>query len=170
MPTAARRKANQALKDSPMLPATRRSNIGRPSLYKPEYCGLIEQWGKEGKSQAQMCSLINIGRATFFEWIGLHPEFAASALRAKEHAQSWWEAKAQGSLGKKQFQAQLWRYSMMGRFKDDYGDNGSSRVDITLDLGGAIAEIEARRRPSDAKPIEVASSFAPLADPKKPKE
>lgn len=148
-----------------MLPVKRRSLIGRPSLYKPEYCGLVEQWGKEGKSQSQMCSLLNIGRATFFEWIGVHPDFAASTTRAREHAQAWWEQKAQSSLGRKQFQAQLWRYSMMGRFKEDYGEQRQG-VDITLDLSALVlGSIEQGKAiPGDgAKVIDGKASSLPVS-------
>ena len=160
-----------------MLPSPKRSNIGRPSIYKPEYCALVEQWGKEGKSQAQMCSLLNIGRATFFEWMGSNETFKASTTRAKEHAQAWWEAKAQSSLGKKQFQAQLWRYSMMGRFKEDYAEQRSSGLEALPDFLAAIAEATERRKvaqqqPGDgAKVIEgQASSFEPASVPAKAKE
>jgi hypothetical protein len=165
MPATASKQPAQRLKDSPMLPAIKRKALGRPSIYKPEYCGLIEQWGKEGKSQSQMCSLLNIGRATFHEWAGLYEDFGASVTRAKEHAQAWWEAKAQGSLGKKQFQAQLWRYSMMGRFKEDYAEQRS--IDVTVSLEGIVGALQQREPP---KVIEGASSLAPLEDPEKRKE
>lgn len=160
------RRRTGAKKPTAMLPHERSGN----SKYKPEYCDVVELWGKQGKSKMEMASLLNIDRKTINGWEADYPAFGQSIGRAMAHSQAWWEGKAQGSLGKKHFQAQLWRYSMQGRFKDDYAEQGSNRVDITLDLGGAIAEIEARRRPSDAKPVEVASSFAPLAEPGKPKE
>jgi hypothetical protein len=153
-----------------MLPAPRRKPLGRKSIYKPEYCALVEQWGKEGKSQSQMCSLLNIGRATFHEWKGSNEEFGASVTRAMEHAQAWWEGKAQKSLGKKQFQAQLWRYSMMGRFKDDYAEQRSSGLEALPDFLAAITEVATGRkidRAAAAKPIEVASSFEVVQDPEK---
>jgi len=112
-----------------------------------------------------MCSLLNIGRATFHNWIGDFPDFAASASRAKEHAQAWWEAKAQGSLNRKHFQAQLWRYSMAGRFKEDYADNSGARVDVTLDLGSAIAELEQRRAPKAGPVIDVEPEASTLPAP-----
>lgn len=167
MPPAAQRKLAQPLKDSPMLPTPQRSHTGRPSIYKAEYCGLIEQWGKEGKSQAQMCSLLNISRATFHEWKRVHDTFSASASRAQEHAQAWWEAKAQSSLGRKQFQAQLWRYSMQGRFKDDYAEQRQG-VDITLNLAHLVeSSLGELARPVEAKVIEQASSLPLEQDPAK---
>ena len=160
------RQKAKGLKDSPML-----ANPAKPqSKYKPEYCELVVTWGRQGKSRMQCASLLNVSRETLTNWESQFPDFREALARAMAHSQNWWEGKAQQSLGKKQFQAQLWRYSMAGRFKEDYADNGSAAVNVTLDLGGAIAEIEARRRPSDAKPVEVASSFAPLPDATKAKE
>ncbi len=50
-------------------------------------------------------------------------------------------SKAQKSLGRKHFQAQLWRYSMAGRFKDDYADAGNGNNNNGLDLGALVGAI-----------------------------
>lgn len=149
-----------------MLEGAPKDTGGRPSLYKPEYDGIVEALGKQGKSKAQMCSILNIGRRTFFDWERQYPEFAAAVARAMEHAQGWWEAKAQNSLGKKTFQAQLWRYSMAGRFKEDYAEKpaGADVAGAFVDFLGAIGEIAeaaktAKRRPGDgAKVIGTAAA------------
>jgi hypothetical protein len=123
-----------------MLPNPRKNTMGRPTKYKPEYCGLVEQWGKDGKSKSEMCSLLNVGRATLHDWERDFPEFAASLSRAREHSQAWWEGKAQKSLGRRHFQAQLWRYSMAGRFKEDYAELKGSESN-GLDLGALVGAI-----------------------------
>lgn len=143
--------------------------VGRPSAYKPELCEIVMSLGKQGKSPAGIAAALHVERATLTKWGADYPEFSAALARAKAYEQQWWEDRGQKSLGRKHFQAQVWRTSMAARFKEDYTE-GAGSVNVTLDLGGAIAEIEARRRPTDAKAVEVASSFAPLADPKKAKE
>lgn len=123
-----------------MLPKRKRTGPGRPSLYKPEYCEAVEMWGRQGKSRAQLCSLLNISRNTLNDWERQFPEFHESLARAMAHSQHWWEEKAQKSLGKRHFQAQLWRYSMAGRFKEDYAETKSNDAN-GLDLGALVGAI-----------------------------
>lgn len=148
-----------------MLPVRRPKPIGRKSLYKAEYNEIVITLGKQGKSLSEIALVLNIDRKTLYQWEADFPEFGQALARARTFAQAWWERKAQTSLGKKHFQAQLWRYSMAGRFKEDYADNSNASVNVTLDLGGAIAEIEERRRPAGkvTDVIDEASSLpAPL--------
>ena len=79
------------------------------------------------------------------DWEREHGDFAASLARAREHAQSWWEGKAQKSLTRKHFQAQLWRYSMAGRFKEDYAE--ARQLDVTVSLDGLLGALEQIERP-----------------------
>lgn len=89
----------------------------------------------------EMASLLNIDRKTINQWEGDFPEFGQAVARAMTHSQAWWEGKAQKSLGRKHFQAQLWRYSMAGRFKDDYADAGNGSNANGLDLGALVGAI-----------------------------
>jgi len=160
-PAVARRKA-RAPKDAPMLP-----NPAKPmSKYKPEYCALVEQWGREGKSRIQCASLLNIDRGTLGNWERDFPEFQRSLARAMAHSQNWWEAKAQQSLGKKHFQAQLWRYSMAGRFKEDYAEARGPADGSGFDLGGFVAGlVDAGARAalaSKPQPGDAAKAVEPL--------
>lgn len=153
----------RALKHAAMMPLDNPQVMGRPTLFKPEYNELVERWGKEGKSRAEMCSLLNIGRTTLNDWERQHSAFRESLSRAREHSQAWWERKAQQSLNKKAFQAQLWRYSMAGRFKEDYAEKaGSALADAMPDFLQAITDAANARRLAatkaqpgdDAQPIE----------------
>jgi hypothetical protein len=38
--------------------------IGRPSLYKPEYCKRIVELGKQGKTKSQMAAALDIALPT----------------------------------------------------------------------------------------------------------
>ncbi len=136
------------------------------SKYKPEYCDLVITWGQQGKSLMQMASLLNIDRDSIGNWRRDFPEFGKAVARALAHSQAWWEAKAQQSLGRKHFQAQLWRYSMAGRFKEDYAERP---VDAASDFGltvlDAILRVAAGKAPAlpgdGAKAIDVQASTLP---------
>lgn len=95
----------------------------------------------------QCASVLNIDRGTLYNWEREYPAFQRALARAMADSQAWWEAKAQKSLGKKQFQAQLWRYSMAGRFKEDYAEKPSQGLaDALPDFLAAITEAADRRR------------------------
>jgi len=113
--------------------------MGRPTLYQPEYCAAVIEMGKQGKSLAQMASYFNIDRATLARWEEQRADFGVALARAREHAQAWWEGHAQQNLKAKHYQAQLWRYSMAGRFKGDYSE-GSKAIDVTVNLRAALAD------------------------------
>ena len=72
--------------------------VGRPSLYKPEYCETVIELGREGKSLVQMASHFDVSRPTISEWAAEHPEFSKALERAKVHAQNWWENQAQAGM------------------------------------------------------------------------
>ncbi|TNE58626.1 MAG: hypothetical protein EP341_03150 [Sphingomonadales bacterium] len=93
---------------------------GRPTKYKPEYCQLVIDMGREGKSWAQMASALDVDRATFYNWQEQHPEFFTAFNRAKAHAQAWWEDKAAEALNNREFNAPVWKKSVEARFREDY--------------------------------------------------
>lgn len=142
----------------PMPPAP----AHRPTIYDPGHCHLVEEMGKQGKSRAQMASMLNVSRQTLYEWGASHSEFGDALSRAREHEQAWWEEHARSNLKTKVYQAQLWRYSMAGRFRDEYGDR-PNQVNVAISLRDAIGEAE--------KPKQVDAQLIPstLAVEHKPK-
>lgn len=141
---------------------------GRPRTYSPALCEEAIALGMQGKTWAGIATSFNISRNTLNEWESQFPEFRDALSRARTAAQAYLEEHGRKNLKADRYQAQVW--GKLIAVHEDYRDASGSNVNVTLDLGGAIAEIEARRRPSDAKPVEVASSFAPLADASKAKE
>lgn len=138
-----------------LLPAPpKATGMGRPTLYDPIHCALVVKMGQGGKSRAQIASILNVSRATLYEWGDVHPAFSDALARAREHEQAWWEAHAQKHLKAKHYQAQLWRYSMAGRFKDDYAEQDRS-VNVSISLRDAISAAE------QAKPIEAHVTLKP---------
>ena len=109
---------------------------GRPTKYRPEYCDVIIELGKEGKSIAQMASHFDVDKASIFDWAAANADFSTALARAKAHSQTWWENAAQKNMDNRNFNAQLWLKSVASRFRDDYTER--QQTEITGANGGAI--------------------------------
>lgn len=120
---------------------------GRPTSFRPEYCDLVERLGSEGNSPAQIATVLRIDKATLYRWAQDFEDFATALSRAKTFEQAFWEMLGYKSLGRKVFQAQVWRTSMAARFRDDYTESRTG-VDVMLTLRDAI------RDAVEAKPVD----------------
>lgn len=94
--------------------------VGRPTLYRPEYCERVIELGREGRSKAQMASRLDVCCNTLDNWAKENPEFLSALTRARDLAKAWWEDKGQDNLTSSVFQTGLWSRSMAARFPDDY--------------------------------------------------
>ena len=121
-----------------------RLKVGRPTLYRPEYCETVIELGREGKSLVQIASHFDVSRPTILEWAAQHSEFSTALERAKVHAQNWWENQAQTGMREKGFNSKVWEVSVRARFREDYterkevsGPNGGPmQVTHALDVSG----------------------------------
>ena len=88
VPTASRqiRKTNRY----PETPKRKR-RPGRPSSYRPEYCDVVIEAGKEGWSLTATAAKIGVHRATLLDWGTAHPEFGDALKVHKAHRAHWWE-------------------------------------------------------------------------------
>jgi hypothetical protein len=82
--------------------------IGRPSLYRPEYCKRIVELGKQGKTKSQMAAALDIALSTFNAWLDAHEEFADSYARADTQARAFMEGLAERGVTAELDNA-LWR-------------------------------------------------------------
>ena len=108
--------------------------MGRPSGYRDEFCEIIEDMGREGKSVAQMAARLDVSKETVYQWVKAHPEFSDAFTRARTFSQAWWEAKGQDAIGDRNFNANLYKLSLAARFRDDY----TERKEITGADGGPV--------------------------------
>ncbi len=110
--------------------------IGRPTKYKPEYCEEVVALGKEGKSVAQMCSHFDISRQTIDNWAVEHPGFLEALSRAKVHMQAKLEDMGFSGLTNREFNAAIWKTTMMARFREDYTErreqNNTGNVNLNF--------------------------------------
>lgn len=108
--------------------------VGRPSLYKPEYCDMVVELGKEGHSLTAIAALLDFDKATLLDWKAKHEEFATALTRAKQLEQLWWEEAGRRALYSDKFQSVVWKTSMAARFREDY----TERKEMTGAGGGPI--------------------------------
>lgn len=109
--------------------------VGRPSLYLPEMCALVIQFGKQGFSKAEMASALDVTRMTMDTWAKGHPEFLDALTSAYEHSFAWWEGQGREGLKLREFQANLYAKAMNGRFPHEAYRN---TLALTGADGGAI--------------------------------
>ena len=111
--------------------------MGRPSLYKPEYCDVAIEIARAGGSWAEIAGECDVDRATLYDWAERHPDFSTALKKAKVLEQIWWERAAKSGLYADKFNAAVWTKSMQARFRDDY----TERREVTGADGGPIQQI-----------------------------
>ena len=110
---------------------------GRPSLYRPEYCERVLEFGREGMSVVEMAAEIGVSRNALEErWPQAHEEFREAFARARELSQAWWERQGRVGLTAERFNAQVYSRSMAARFPKDWRESKEQRV--TGADGGAV--------------------------------
>lgn len=111
---------------------------GRPTDYDPAFCEQVLEWGRAGKSKAQIAARLEICRQTLDNWCAAHPEFMDAITRARVLAQDWWEETAQQNLATQGFNASLWAKSMSARFPEDYTEK--NKTELTGANGGPVSQ------------------------------
>lgn len=114
------RAAREALKPASVVT---KQSTGR-SRYKEEYCALVEELGKQGYSAAEIhAEIANGDRDQVERWKKAHATFAVSMLRARENSLSYWEKLARENAGNRDFNSNLYRIAMLGRFSAEYRES-----------------------------------------------
>lgn len=114
------------------------AKLGRPTVYRREYCERVIEMGKEGASAIEMATDLGVSRNTMSRnWTALHEEFADALEMALQHSQTWWEKKGREGMTKRDFNAQVWSRSMSARFPNDWRE--THRNELTGADGKPIA-------------------------------
>ncbi len=117
-------------------PATKPAGyvFGRPTAYRPEFCEMVIEWGKLGKSKTWMAAELDVSKQTFYDWEKAHPDFLDATTRAMAHCQRWWEDAGQDGMRASLFNSTVWAKNMNCRFRDEWTD----RQEVTGANGGAM--------------------------------
>ncbi len=135
---------------------------GRPTLYKPEYCESVVEWGKLGKSRTWIASELDVTRDTLYEWERTHPEFSDALTRAKIFEQRWWEDAGQTGMTSDKFNNGVWAKSVSCRFPADWRDKvahvGGDKDDNPIKQEVSVSADDFTRRISSAAARAAATS------------
>jgi len=118
--------------------------MGRPSLYKPEYCDALIEHMKGGLSFESFAGRCGVCKQTLYAWCEAHKEFNEAKAIGESLSLLWWEqAGKAGLLGQtvkqadgtvvnfKSFNATVWIFSMKNRFgwRDRHPDEAASVIE-----------------------------------------
>ena len=115
-----------------MTDTTEKRPVGRPSLYKPEYCEEVIALGKIGKSVEAIGAILGVGTKTLYNWRDENPEFLHALDMAKEFELQWWEDIAQTHMVENKesdkLNATIWSRSMAARFPKKYRESVKQEI------------------------------------------
>ena len=60
---------------------------GRPTKYKPEFCEIAIECGKQGMGKAEIASKLGVVRETLWDWGNKKPEFWTPSCHAFKYKQ-----------------------------------------------------------------------------------
>lgn len=102
--------------------------MGRPSLYKPEYCAQLLTHMADGLSFESFGGVVGVGRSTLYNWRDKHKAFRAATEIGEAMSRLYWEKlgrdglhnetikDADGMTVTKSINATLWIFNMKNRF------------------------------------------------------
>jgi len=115
-----------------MTETTEKRPVGRPSLYKPEYCEEVIALGKIGKSVEAIGAILGVGTKTLYNWRDQHEDFLHALDMAKEFELQWWEDIAQTHMIENKesdkINATIWSRSMAARFPKKYREQVKQEI------------------------------------------
>lgn len=115
-----------------MTETTEKRPVGRPSLYKPEYCEEVIALGKIGKSTEAIGAILGVGTKTLYNWRDENIEFLHALELAKEFELQWWEDIAQTHMIENKesdkINASIWSRSMAARFPKKYREQVKQEI------------------------------------------
>lgn len=115
-----------------MTDTTEKRPVGRPSLYKPEYCEEVIALGKIGKSTEAIGAILGVGTKTLYNWRDENIEFLHALELAKEFELQWWEDIAQTHMIENKesdkINASIWSRSMAARFPKKYREQVKQEI------------------------------------------
>lgn len=100
--------------------------LGRPELYKPEYCEQVKEFMGTGHSLTAFAGEIDVARDTLYDWAARHPEFlyatkAAKAKRVKALERQMFDAETGPQVTSRIF-------ALKGAAPDEYAERIQAEV------------------------------------------
>lgn len=109
----------------------KKSNAGRPSKYKSEFCTSLIEYMSQGHSLTSWCSKNNLTKETAYQWAKSKPEFSDALDVARVKCQDHWEkmlhATAAGKIKGNVHAIIFW---MKNRFINDWRDKIENEIQV----------------------------------------
>ena len=118
-------------------------SVGRPSLYRPEYCQLLIEHMEKGLSYEAFAGVVGVSKQTIYDWEKANEEFLDAKNRGIERARLFWEQKGLDGLFSETFEdkdaktrssksinAPIWLINMKNRF--GWRDKQPGEVDTVV--------------------------------------
>lgn len=104
---------------------------GRPTDYKPEYCQMLIEHMRRGRSFETFACDVNTHRGTLYDWCEKHKEFADAKKAGQELSYRFWETLVMATAaGKSKGSAAVIIFAMKNRF------GWKNEIDVTYDVKG----------------------------------
>ena len=113
---------------------------GAPTLYKPEYCGLLAEHLKSGLSFTSFAGVIFVNPDTLYEWCKVHKEFSETKKTYTAASMLFWEKMGRsGAAGQiVNFNSGAWIFNMKNRFrwadKQEITHDGAPTLELKYSL------------------------------------
>lgn len=111
----------------------------RPSLYKPEYCQMVQDFMSQGRAAVQFAAQIDVDKDTLYEWAKVHPEFSAAFKKARDKCESWWADLARKNAETGEGNAAGIKFNMSARF--GWSEKTEVKTDMTISHAERIKEL-----------------------------
>jgi hypothetical protein len=124
--------------------------VGRPTLYKKEYCQLLLEHCEKGLSFEAFAGVVRVSVDTLLEWANKHTEFSLAKKEASALSRLFWERLgiriAAGQL--KNANAAVYIFNMKNRFKwrdrwdDEDGQSDGEPLIVKRADGGVVIKMQ----------------------------
>lgn len=103
--------------------------VGRPTIYKPEYCQLLIEHMAQGGSFEGFAGTIRVSSEVLYDWIERHSEFLQAKKDGFSASRKFWEdTMADQARGKINGSSTALIFALKNRFPKDYRDRTEQKV------------------------------------------
>jgi hypothetical protein len=115
-----------------------KNKVGRPSLYRAEYCEAIIDVMANGYSLEAAAAKMNIPIRCLYDWQNRHPEFSQAVHEGRIKALAWWEERAMATASGAQGNSQIISLGLKNRSRSASGWVDTIKQEISGNDGGPI--------------------------------
>jgi transposase len=109
--------------------------FGRPTKYKPEFCGQLIAHMKLGYSFKSFGSNVNVTCSTLDEWVKNYPDFSVAKQQGKMHERAVWEKIHTKCAITGQGNAAAIIWAQKNKFPEDYKErNEPAQINVNTQL------------------------------------